>query len=504
MSDKEREPLLAEPVPKKPVKSKAEHYRLAGRPPLKTILILTIGPLLSQVTSAMYGIIATVWVSKSIGETGIAAVSTATAFDNIGRAFGFFISTAGSSKISALYGAGKESEAGQVMCDLIRMCFVFGALVPACLIPAVKPTFRWFGLPDDVVDASYDYIFPLIVMTVTTCIYLGSLGFLQGEGRSLLSGAITIISGILNMAGLCPLLLMVKPIRDVLGVRGASMATVIAEGVPGIVVVLLFFSGKFGVKPQWRQLCKPFSKETYIALRVGLSQLMANLSISIPGIIVRKLMGLSANGDPVMAKDTMSGFTVVFRYSQVTNCVILAVTMGFLPPASYAYAAGQYKRWLKLAFWALFLNLFWGSATTVLSWTMPTTLCSIFGTGEGYMRWAVPMIQIGNALGFFTFSRYNFPSMLQSMMLGFTATLLSLASQLVAMLGFSLLMYYTDKHQPVRICWCYSLSYAFGYFIGIFVLWKPLWNVWVKSKDEQHQLLSSSMSYTNTEDEEVT
>lgn len=478
---KKYESLPADPLaipPKK--KSAAEHYRLAGRKPLLTVLLLSIGPLLSQITSALYGIVSTIWVSKYIGEIGMTSISTATAFDNIGRAFGFFISTAGSSKISALYGAGLEAEAGQVMCDLIRMCLVFGVFVPACLVPAIKPAFRWFGAPEDVVDMAYDYLFPLVIMTVTTCMYLGSLGFLQGEGRSLLSGAITIVSGIINMAALNPFLIKVCK----LDILGASMATIIAEGIPGIVVIVLFFCGVFGVKPYFKQLFQKFSPHTWSALRVGLSQLVANLSISVPGIIVRKLIGLCAGDDGTMFKDSLAGFNVVFRYSQVTNSVINAITMGFLPPASYANAAGKYKRWLRLAFHALWINLAWGTLTTIFSWTIPKQLSLIFADGEGYLRWAIPMMQIGNALGFFTFSRFNFPSMLQSLMMGITATLLSLASQLFAMLGFSLLMYYTDKTQPIRITWCYSLSYAFGFFIGAFVLWRPVYNVWKKSTKE--------------------
>lgn len=46
-----------------------ENYRLAGRPPLLTLVILSVGPMISQFVSSLYGIVATIWVSRTVGET---------------------------------------------------------------------------------------------------------------------------------------------------------------------------------------------------------------------------------------------------------------------------------------------------------------------------------------------------------------------------------------------------------------------------------------------------
>lgn len=66
-----------------------EIQRLAGRPPLVTILILMIGPLCSQITSTLYGIINTIWISKYIGESGMSAVATDIAWEGIARSFDY-------------------------------------------------------------------------------------------------------------------------------------------------------------------------------------------------------------------------------------------------------------------------------------------------------------------------------------------------------------------------------------------------------------------------------
>lgn len=79
-----------------------KNYRLAGRPPLITLIVLAIGPLISQFVS-------TIWVSRALGETGMAAVSLFTNLDNVGRAFGYFMNCSASQKISSLFGQKKSS-----------------------------------------------------------------------------------------------------------------------------------------------------------------------------------------------------------------------------------------------------------------------------------------------------------------------------------------------------------------------------------------------------------
>ena len=173
--------------------------RLGGSPPLKTILKLMVGPVIVQVTGAMYGIISTMWVSKAIGPLGVSAVFAYTAFDNIGRAFGFFLSVSASTKISQLFGQGKADEAAQVICDLMRVALICGAIVPAILFPAMDPCCRWFGATGEVIELGRSYFTPIAACSFFTCLYVACQGFLQGEGRTLLVGLIAFASLCVSM-----------------------------------------------------------------------------------------------------------------------------------------------------------------------------------------------------------------------------------------------------------------------------------------------------------------
>lgn len=65
-----------------------EVKRLAGDRPLKTLMKLMIGPLCSQLSSAILGIINYILISKYIGEVGTSAVATDVAWEYM---FPFFL-----------------------------------------------------------------------------------------------------------------------------------------------------------------------------------------------------------------------------------------------------------------------------------------------------------------------------------------------------------------------------------------------------------------------------
>lgn len=456
-----------------------EVRRLAGSPPLVTILKLMVGPLCSQITSALYGIINTIWVSKYVGETGMAAVATDIAWEGIARAFGLFLLTAASTQISALFGKEQFEECEQVICDLLRTAIIFGMIVPAILLPINKPLSRWFGANEETVEGAYQYMLPQCAGNVFTCIFLACCGFLQAEGRTMLVGIIDICALGIGMGALNPFFLGVLK----MGVKGPSVSTIIADGVPGITLTILYFCGVFGVKPKLRGLLRPYSKHTINSLLVGSSQFMSQVSMCIPGIIVRKLIGVSVSS----AREydlAMSGFNVLCRYSLITTSVVLAFCSGYLPPASYAYAAQKWKRYLRLSIHLVWVSAIWCFVTTIFPMAVPVHIALIFGKGDDYLRWSKNMLMASNALSWILFTRFNFQTILQAQQRGGRAMIISFTSNFVAVIAFSFVLYYTNRNDAARLMYVYPISYGIGCVLGTALLIKPFWDVIKKSRDE--------------------
>jgi Na+-driven multidrug efflux pump len=464
---------LPDPLPGPPPDPKKgdEHERLGGHPPLITLLRLSAGPLLAQGVSAIVGIVHTIWVSQYLGEIAMTAISTYSAFDGMGRAFGFFVSTAGASQISALFGSGHGEEASQVVMDLVRVCLIFGLLIPAILVPTCRPLARWIGATEDVVDLGWTYMLPILICSFGTCLFLGAGGCLQGEGRSFLFAMTNLVALIASAAVLDPLFL----IGFKAGIISPSLATDISETVPGILLFVLYVNGKFSVKPELKQLFRKFSPRTMGALRIGISQLIANLSVLIPSLIIRKLIGNSCG--PQSFNDALAAYNIMVRVMIFTNNTMLGCCQGFIPAASYAYAGENFRRYLWLAWHCFWTTGLWGSFTCVLTWTIPRSIGRLFSDGEGFLDWTEAFLRISNALGFIVNGRFVGVAMLQSLQMGVTSTIVSLIAHFLSLLGFALLLYYTARTDAKRIIWAYSLSYVVGFLMASGVLAKPLWKM---------------------------
>ena len=472
-----QEPLNPNDEDMKPVKARPEDERLCGKPPLKTIFLLSIGPIISQLANSIFLIVNTFWVSMAIGDNGLAAISTYNAFDNIGRAFGSFLQIAAATQISALFGLGKSEEAGQVCADLLRMTLVCGSLVPAILLPSIKPCGRWFGATEDVVNLGWDYMLPLTAFTATTCMFMTVCGFLQGEGRTLLFGLANFGCLALNGLALDPLFLF----GFKSGIKGVSIATIVSEIIPGLILFFVYYCGRFGVKPLWSQFCRKFSPRTTTALKVGLSQLIGQLSVTIPSILVRKLMG-KAVGDEY--EDALAGLNCSMRLTGVSMAVMNGITGGYVPAAAYAYAAKKYRRFLWLTFHSIWICMAWGLLVGIFMWTIPDKLAMMFSTSEGYMRYAVKLTVNSNILSPFQGVRFNCQTILQAMQMGGRATVTGMLNNFVWIILGAFLMYYTNKHDGARLVFAYVIAHGMSVPCTVIVLLKPMLQVWRLAKEE--------------------
>lgn len=440
-----------------------EDIRLGGKPPLQTVCLLSSGPLISQVTNSLYGIINTIWISKALGDSGLTAISTYQNFDTIGRCFASFLQVSATTKIASLFGEGLNSEASQVLTDLLRFSVVCSIISPSLFIPLSKICVRWFGADEYITNLGFKYIIPNLCLSIIPAVFLILCGCLQAEGRSWLFSITQITALCLEMFVFCPLFLLVFKT----GIAGAAIANGIAELIPSIVVLFMYYRGKFGIKPQFSQMLKKFSPHSFEALKLGLAQLILQLSWAIPGVIVRKLFGLSSGNDTNVFNNVMAAFNTFNRLWGIEEAVPNAINIGFIPAASWAFGAKQYMRIIWLLIHALWISVVWCSLSMILTMGFPVQMAKIFSNTPEYLEWAKKIIRNGNISTCVCEIPGIITSLLQAMKLGNQASLLSFLVQLLPVPIAALILYYTDKHNIGRLIYCYPIQTFFGIAVSI-------------------------------------
>lgn len=460
-----------------------EDIRLGGKPPLQTLCFLSIGPLISQLTNALYGVINSIWISRAIGNSGLTAISTYANFDVIGRAFASYLQVSATTKISSLFGEGLNNEATQVMSDLFRFSFLFALIPPSVFIPVSKITVKWFGADDRIVDLGFKYIVPCLSLSIIPCIFLICCGCLQAEGRSLIFSLTQVVALCLNMFVFCPMFLL----GFKTGIQGAAYSTGLAELIPTIVILILFYRGKFGIKPNLKQLLKKPSPHSYEALKLGLAQLMLQLSWSFPGLLVRKLMGKACDHDIKKFDDVMAAFNTYNRFWGIQVAVPNAVNIGFIPAASYANGSKRYMRIVWFIAHSIWIIVLWCGIVMFSTMVFPMQLAKIFSNTPGYLNWSKKFLINGNVMTFLADVPGIIISLLQSMKKGVQASILSFFIQLCPVPIVVVILFYSNKHDVGRLIFCYPIKTLIGVIVSAFILIFTIKDIFKKQKEQDIQ-----------------
>ncbi|OHS99641.1 MatE family protein [Tritrichomonas foetus] len=460
------------------VKKNTEEYRLGGKTPLMTILTLMIGPLLSQIMQSMYGLMDTFWISKTIGAKGLTTMSLISAIDFVDIAICQFLSVAMSTRISYLIGSRQKEKCGQVVVDLFRLEIIIGAIVPIILIPCVKPMIRWYGGDEEVVKMSMEYLLPTLCCSFIKYTYLSLCGLLQAMGNSLVFGMAQVVSALLNMLVFDPLFLY----GFKTGMVGVSFATVLSNLVPFIVLYIMLFAGKFCVKPSFKMYITKFSGHSFDALKVSTSQLIANLAVSIPDLILAKLVGQSAK-EINTYDETMAAWNIIERLDEFAMCVCHGLNQGFLPAASYAFGRGDMPRLSKMAIITTIIGTIWTSSCCIIITSMPRIIASIWGSDEKFLDIAEKVLILCFASCFLNQIILTTTATLQAMKNVTLSIITSVLTMMIPVPLFGFILYMTNKKDPIRLIFAYICQDVWSITVVLIIIFWKLRFIFTSVKD---------------------
>jgi putative MATE family efflux protein len=200
---------------------------------LKSLLVFAIPMFLSNIFQNLYNTADMVIVGHFLGETSLASIGAcAVIFELL---IGFAMGVGGGFGIVAArsYGAGdqdllKRTVAGAVVIGILLTLFIS---VIASLF--MMPLLKLINIPANIIDEAYSYISILMIFAVVLFTYNLCAGLLRAIGNSTMPLLFLVISSLLNI------------VFDVLfitsfnmGVRGAAVATVAAQGISTVLCLI--------------------------------------------------------------------------------------------------------------------------------------------------------------------------------------------------------------------------------------------------------------------------
>ncbi|MXP76473.1 MATE family efflux transporter [Lachnospiraceae bacterium WCA-9-b2] len=197
--------------------------------PAKILLNFTIPIFIGNVFQQFYSMADTVIVGKFVGNTALAAVGACGTLTFL--ILGFLMGmTAGFTVVTAQhYGAGNKKAMRQSVACASILSLIVSVILTVLSMTLMKNVLHWMNTPADMYDQAYAYIMVICGGIVAQVLYNLLAGILRAIGDSKRPLYFLILAALLNIV-----LDLVFIIVFHMGAAGAAYATVISQGVSGL------------------------------------------------------------------------------------------------------------------------------------------------------------------------------------------------------------------------------------------------------------------------------
>lgn len=209
--------------------------------PKKIILSFGVPLLLGMLFQQFYSMVDTIFVGRFLGVKELAGVGSTGAINFMIIGFCMGICNGFAIPIAQCFGAKDYKNLRKYTANCIWLTVIFAVIMTVAVSLLCGDILRLMDTPSDIYQYAYDYIFIIFLGIPVTFLYNILSGIIRALGDSKLPLVFLIISSVLNI-----ILDFVTIVVFNMGVDGPAWATVISQGVSGI-LCLIYMIKKFDI-----------------------------------------------------------------------------------------------------------------------------------------------------------------------------------------------------------------------------------------------------------------
>ena len=209
--------------------------QLATAPIGRLMLKLAVPTVAAQLINMLYNIVDRIYIGHipEVGSTALTGVGVTFPIITLVSAFAAFAGQGGAPLASIQLGAGRRDEAERILGNSLVLLLAASLLLTVGFSMYKEPILYAFGASDATIGYAVDYIRIYLLGTIFVQLALGLNSFISAQGKALVAMLSVLIGAILNIV-LDPIFIFALD----MGVRGAALATVLAQGVSAAGIAL--------------------------------------------------------------------------------------------------------------------------------------------------------------------------------------------------------------------------------------------------------------------------
>ncbi len=334
----------------------------------KLLLQYSVPAIIATTAASLYNIIDRIFIGQGVGPLAISGLALTYPLMNITAAFGAMVGVGASAMVSIRLGQHDRKGATQILGNAVMLNIILGIAIALLVLLFLEPILFSLGASKATLPYAKEFMQIILLGNIFTHLYLGLNNIMRASGYPDKAMMTTLITVAVNLI-LAPIFIFVFR----WGIRGAALATVCAQLIGTVSVVLHFSKASSFIHflPGYIRLNKLIIKDI---ISIGMSNFLMLISgsivISIVNLSLRKYGGDFAIG----------AFGIINSIGNLAVMIVIGFNQGMQPIVGYNFGARQIPRVIR----TFKLTIFAGTCVTatgfLLAEIFPKLIASAFTT----------------------------------------------------------------------------------------------------------------------------
>ena len=206
----------------------------------KLLINLAVPAIIAQMVNLLYNIVDRIFIGRMVnGEIAMAGIGVAMPIIMIISAFSYLIGSGGAPLTAIKMGEKNNDDAEKIMSNSFSMLLIVGVSLTIIFLLFKEPILWAFGASETTINYALDYLTIYVMGTLFVQIALGMNTFINTQGFAKIGMFTVLIGAVINIV-LDPILIFTFD----MGVKGAALASIIAQGVSTLFALNFLFGKK--------------------------------------------------------------------------------------------------------------------------------------------------------------------------------------------------------------------------------------------------------------------
>lgn len=299
--------------------------------PVRLIIGFAVPMFLGMLFQQFYSMVDTIIVGQYLGVNPLAGVGSTSSLNFMVIGFCTGICNGFAIPVAQMFGAREESRLRRFVTNSAWLCIGFSVCMTLLVVALCRPVLMLMNTPGEIFEYAYLYI--VIVFWGIPCTFLYNLlaAVIRSLGDSRTPVVFLAVSSFLNIA-----LDLISILGLHMSVEGPALATVISQGVSGM-ICLLYMRKKYPIlkasKEEWKPDGKYMKRLCFMGIPMGLQY-----SVTAIGTLV---LQAAING---MGAAVVAGVTAAQKINAFISCPVEALGQTMAPYTGQNVGAGKIDR----------------------------------------------------------------------------------------------------------------------------------------------------------------